>query len=275
MVTSSDVEFNVEITGVNYQIAPSGNLNAIMRLKPSQFTEKYNLNALIFSSLIECSELGLGIGAKGSIKLNTEDNSIKYTPSKRKTMPPAPLKCPVCQSTLSIPKEPERVCKNVYCAGTSKGYIYRLIYKAKGDKHENLYTDFVEKFVINNTITSIDTIEEFLYLFLQKGLFIFTPMNLKEWEEHHPLNGKRLWELENLLLEYLQSKFKSKEDFWFIAGFPSISKEDFEKLKNVHPIELDLKGTNNNIKKAVNVNKDFIEWLVKFFKAFQVGIIWE
>lgn len=275
METNKEAVFNCTVIDVKYQIAPSGKLNAVMFLKPSEHTQKYDINALVYDSLIECKNLGFGVGSKGCVKLNIEENTINYAPEEHRIMPPAPLDCPVCQCPLSTPKGLERACLNPTCSGTNRGYIYRLIYASKGGVHEDYYQKFVTQFVINNEKISLDSIDEFKYIFNQKGLTIFTPMNLHQWEKHHPIDGRKLFELENILLEYLQAKYKSREDFWMMAGMPSISQEDFKELKNVDPTNLESKNVNDNIKKALNVNADFVEWFLNFFKVFQSGTIWE
>ena len=252
-----------------------GKIVPLVYLNKTRDLELLGVNSLVFEDLKPLSQ-GIGVSAELAIKFDKDKQPETIDVIKKSATPyVAPRYCSTCCSEL-VKKDGLR-CVNNICPATSRGFVFKLLYKALGiSAPVNEIELMLNKYAIGSSDSGVvDTIEEFKIVFNLINAKN-TQARVNHWEKLHGQNiGIKLWRHEMNIERYLKRTRMPINEFWDICNFKSISPNELKELNMIDPSSF----VNGNCKQIKNLtprprqliehNMDFIQWMVKFFDAYE------
>jgi len=267
----------LSVNKVMFRITPKGNLFPLINFNKNKELEKMGIDSIAMPNVTGTMQLGIGKGTRLRVKFESEKNN--FAPEILDVMkeavrkPELPTTCPSCHMPLTDAEDGHIKCYNVFCAGQSRGMVYKMIKIIKINMPIDLITVFLDKYVIGESVNPIDNIQDFQLLFSQVK-HKNTQARLGNWEKQHNSFGKDLWELELAIEQFLKSPELPTNCFWSICNFPDIAENELHEMCQIDPkkllnLEIDIKKQNLSpkVERYLANNVVFIKFLHDFFEA--------
>jgi hypothetical protein len=283
MAKNEFTTLQLSINKVLFRITPSGTLFPLINFNTIKELDKMGIDSIAMNGCDDVLTMGLGRGARISVKFDSEKNG--YLPEilsvvrRSKEDIKTPLNCPSCGYILhdavnADTKEVSVVCNNNYCAGQSRGMLYKMFKLAYREVTEEDIGAFLDSYVISESTNPINNIEEFKLMFSQIK-HRNTQSREDNWLKQLPECGTRMWKIDNTVESFLKTEKIPTSYFWSICNFPEITEPELFKLNKINPSKLlsmdyDLKKLNltPRLEKYLANNIIFIKFLSDFFVSF-------
>lgn len=272
---SQTLQLSVE--KVQFKITPKGNLFPLISFNTTKELDKMGIDSIAMPDINATLHHKIGKGAR--LKVEFQDESLGYQPEIKEVVKTAtrsselPSICPSCTNPLTS-QGTQIMCLNVFCAGQSRGMIYKMFRLVDNTIKNEEITDFLDNYTDGTIGCNIDTIGEFKLLFSQipnKD----TQSREGNWLKTSPETGARLWEIERKINDFLHSDKIPSSYFWSICNFPLIEEPTVNEMNKINPkkllnLEYDLKKMNLSKKaeRYLTNNLVFVDFLNNFFEAF-------